>query len=90
MAFIATSMSLHSSYSKLDKDPDAYSACILVKGNQEYKINQGTFLVKLHLAGSQSQIITFCQDNHEVIVHGRLVEFERGLVMTIRANPAKM
>lgn len=90
MAFIALSMSLHSSYLKLEKYQDAYSACILAKGNMEYKINKGIFLVKLNLAKSQSQITTFCQDDHELIVHGRLVEFERGLVMTILANPTKM
>lgn len=83
-------MSLNSSYFKLKKDQDTYSACILVKGNMEYEINKGIFLVKLNMAESQSQITTFCQDDHEVIVHGRLVEFERGLVMTILANPTKM
>lgn len=83
-------MSLNSSYFKLKKYQDAYSACILVKGNMEYEINKGIFLVKLNMAESQSQITTFCQDDHEVIVHGRLVEFERGLVMTILANPTKM
>lgn len=90
MAFIASSMSLNSSYFKLKKDQDAYSACILAKGNMEYEINKGIFLVKLNMAESQSQITTFCKDDHEVIVHGRLVEFERGLVMTILANPTKM
>lgn len=90
MAFIASSILLHSSYLKLKNNSDAYSAYISTKGNMEYKINQGTFLVKLDLAESQSQIITFCKDDHEVIVHGRLVEFERGLVMKIRANPTKM
>lgn len=90
MAFIASSISLNSSYFKLKKDQDGYSGCISAKGNMEYEINKGIFLVKLDLAESQSQITTFCQDDHEVIVHGRLVEFERGLVMTILANPTKM
>lgn len=90
MAFIASSMSLHSSYLKLEKDQDIYCACILAKGNIEYGINKEIFLVKLNLAESRSQIITLYQDDHEVIVHGRLVKFEGGLVMTIRANPAKM
>lgn len=90
MAFIASSVSLHPSNSRLDKDPDGSYACITVKGNKEYEINQGTFMVKLYLTESPCQIIPLCQDNHEVIVHGRLVEFERGLVMTITANPAKV
>lgn len=83
-------MSLHSNYLKQEKNQNAYSACILAKGNIEYKINKGIFLVKLNLAESQFQVTTFCQDDHEVIVHGRLVEFEKGLVMTILANPTKM
>lgn len=90
MAFIASSMSLHSSYLKLKKGHDEYSGYILAKGNMEYKINKGIFLVKLNLAESRSQITTFCQDDHELIVHGRLVEFERGMVMAILANPTKM
>lgn len=91
MACIASSISLHSSYLKPKKNHDAYSAYISAKGNTEYKINRGIFLVKLSMVKSQSQITTFCQDdNHEVIVHGRLVELERGLVMTILANPTKM
>lgn len=91
MACITSSMSLHSSYLKRKKDHDAYSAYISAKGNAEYKINKGIFLVKLSLAESQSQITTFCQDDdREVIVHGRLVEFDKGLVMTILANPTKM
>lgn len=90
MAFIASSMSLYSGYLKPEKDQDICCAYILAKGNIEYGINKEMFLVKLNLAESRSQIITFYQDDQEVIVHGRLVKFEEGLVMTICANPAKM
>lgn len=90
MAYIVSYVSLHPSYLKLPKDSDRAYACIIVKGNKEYEINQGTFMVKLNLAQSPCQTIPLCQDNHEVIVHGRLVEFERGLTMTIRANSAKV
>lgn len=90
MAFITSSVSLHPSYSKPQKDPDGYSACISVKGNEGYEINPGNFMVKLHLADLPGQIIPFCQGNHEIIVHGRLVEFERSLVMTICAHSAKV
>lgn len=91
MAYIASSMSLNSSYLKRKKNHDAYSAYISAKGNAEYNINKGIFLVKISVAESKSQITTFCQDDdREVIVHGRLMKFEKGLVMTILANPTKM
>lgn len=90
MAYITSLVCLHPSYSKLQKDQDGSYACIIVKGNKEYEIHKGTFMVKLHLAESPCQIIPLCKDNHEIIVHGHLVEFERGLIMTIRANSAKV
>lgn len=90
MAYIASPVLLNPSNSKSNKDPDGSYACIIVKGNKEYAINQGTFMVKLNLSETPCQIIPLCQDNHEVIVHGRLVEFERGLAMKIHANPAKV
>lgn len=90
MACITSFVSLHPSYLKLQNDSDGAYACIIVKGNKEYEINQGTFMVKLKLAESLCQTIPLCQNDREVIVHGRLVEFERGLTMTIRANSAKV